>query len=77
QQNGINYPLLSDWNKTVTKTYGVQYDKFGDFGLQGVSKRAVFVLDRDGIVRYRWVTEDPKVPPDHQRVLEEVKELAA
>ena len=77
QQNGINYPLLSDWNKTVTKTYGVQYDKFGDFGLQGVSKRAVFVLDRDGIVRYRWVTEDPKVPPDHQRVLDEVKKLAA
>jgi len=77
QQNGINYPLLSDWNKTVTKAYGAQYDKFGDFGLQGVSKRAVFVLDRDGIVRYRWVTEDPKVPPDHQRVLEEVKKLAA
>ena len=77
QQNGINYPLLSDWNKTVTKAYGVQYDKFGDFGLQGVSKRSVFVLDRDGIVRYRWVTEDPKVPPDHRRVLEEVKKLAA
>ena len=77
QQNGINYPLLSDWNKTVTKAYGVQYDKFGDFGLQGVSKRSVFVLDRDGIVRYRWVTEDPKVPPDHRRVLEEVKKRAA
>ena len=61
----------------MTKAYGVQYDKFGDFGLQGVSKRSVFVLDRDGIVRYRWVTEDPKVPPDHQRVLEEVKKLAA
>lgn len=77
QQNNLNYPLLSDWNKTVSKAYGVLYDKFGDFGLQGVSKRSVFVLDRDGIVRYKWITEDPKIPPDHRRVLEEVKKLAA
>lgn len=72
--NNINYPLLSDWNKTVSKAYGVQYDKLGDF--VGVSKRSVFVLDKDGIVRYKWVTEDPKVPPDAKRVLEEIKKLA-
>src|SRR5512136_433170 len=71
--NHINYPLLSDWNKTVSKSYGVFHDKIGDY--LGVSKRSVFVLDRDGVVRYKWVTEDPKVPPDATRVLEEVKKL--
>lgn len=76
QQNQINYPLLSDWNKDASKAFGVLYDKFGDFGLRGVSKRSVFVLDREGVVRYRWVTEDSKIPPDHTRVLEEVKKLA-
>lgn len=76
QQNQLNYPLLSDWNKTVSKAYGVHDDTFGDFGLRGVSKRSVFVLDKDGVVRYKWVTEDPKIPPDHMKVLEEVKELA-
>lgn len=74
--NGINYPLLSDWNKTVSRAYGVLYERLGDFGLAGVSKRSVFVLDRDGVVRYKWVTEDSKVPPDAKRVLEEVKRLA-
>lgn len=74
--NNINYPLLSDWNKTVSKAYGVQYDKLGEFGLSGVSKRSVFVLDKDGIVRYKWVTEDPKIPPDAMKVLEEVRKLA-
>ncbi len=73
--NHINYPLLSDWNKTVSKSYGVLYDKLGD--LLGVSKRSVFILDKDGVVRYKWVTEDPKVPPDAKRVLEEVQKLAA
>ncbi len=77
QQNSINYPLLSDWNRTVSKAYGVEYDRFGSFGLQGVTKRSVFLLDKDGIVRYKWVTEDPKVPPDHKRVLDEIKKLAA
>ncbi len=72
--NHINYPLLSDWNKSVSKSYGVLYDKLGDF--LGVSKRSVFVLDKDGVVRYKWVTEDPKVPPDAKKVLEEVKKLA-
>ena len=73
--NDINYPLLSDWNKTTSKAFGVLYDKLGDF--VGVSKRSVFVLDKDGVVRFKWVTEDSKVPPDAKKVLEEVKRLAA
>lgn len=73
--NQGNYPLLSDWNKTTSKAYGVLYDKLGD--LLGVTKRSVFVLDRDGVVRFKWVTEDPKVPPDAKRILDEVRKLAA
>ena len=73
--NQINYPLLSDWNKTVSRAYGVQYERLGDF--LGVSKRSVFVLDKEGVVRYKWVTEDPKVPPDARRVLDEVRKLSA
>jgi len=76
QQNQINYPLLSDWNKDASKAFGVLYDRLGEFGLRGVSKRSVFVLDRDGVVRFKWVTEDSKIPPDATRVLEEVKKLA-
>lgn len=76
-QNGLNYPLLSDWNRTVSAAYDVQYDAFGSFGLHGVAKRSVFVLDRDGRVRFKWVTEDPKVPPDNARVIEEVRKLSA
>jgi len=77
QQNQISYPLLSDWNKQASRAYGVLYERLGEFNLQGVSKRSVFVLDRHGVVRYKWVTEDSKIPPDAKRVLEEVKKLAA
>ena len=73
QVHNLPYPLLSDWNERVSRAYGVLYEKFGDY--EGVSKRSVFILDRDGVVRYKWVTEDPKVPPDEARLLGEVKRL--
>ena len=76
EQNRLNCPLLSDWNRTVSRAYGVQYDRFGSFGLEGVAKRSVFVLDHAGVVRYRWVTEDPKIPPNPTEVLQEVMKLA-
>ena len=42
-----------------------------------MSRRSVFVLDREGIVRYAWVTDDPLVPPDVEEVLKAVEALAA
>lgn len=74
EENGINYPLLSDFSKEVCRSYGVYYDE--KFGLRGVAKRSVFVLDSDGVVRYKWVTEDPSVPPDVTEVARVVEELA-
>lgn len=42
----------------------------------GMAKRSVFVLDREGIVRYAWVTDDPLVPPDIEDVLKAVESVA-
>ena len=72
--NNGNYPLLSDWNKTTSRSYGVLCDKLG--GLIGVTKRSVFFADKDGVIRFKWVTEDPKVPPDAKMALEEVRKFA-
>ena len=71
----LPYPLLSDWNKKVCTASGVLYDRIGDY--EGVSKRSVFVLDKTGVVRFKWVTEDAKVPPDVKAVSREVAKLSA
>jgi peroxiredoxin len=44
-------------------------------GYKGVSKRAVFVLDRKGILRYRWVTDVPSEEPPYDEVLESLRKL--
>lgn len=59
---GVDFPLLSDWDRTVCAAYGVRYDVWK--GHRGLAKRSVFVIDRDRTVRYRWVTDDALVLPD-------------
>lgn len=63
---GLEFPLLSDFNKEAATAYDVLYDDF--YGSHGVAKRAAFVVDRDGIVRYAWVTEDAGVLPDFAEI---------
>jgi len=43
---GITYPLLSDFQRKVSRLYGVLDEE------RGVARRTTFVIDREGIIRY-------------------------
>jgi peroxiredoxin len=66
QTENIPFPILSDFNKDVSRKYGVLHDDL--MGLKGVSKRSAFVIGQDGTVKYAWVTEDPKVQVDFEAI---------
>ena len=63
----LNFPLLSDFNKTASKKYGAYYTEFV-LGLKGVSKRAAFVIDGKGIVRYAEVLDNAGDMPNFEAV---------
>ena len=65
-QQKLNFPLLSDFNKEVLPKYGVLNPDM--IGLKGIAKRAVFVIDRGGVVRHREVLEDARNEPDYDAV---------
>lgn len=67
----IDFPLLSDWDRVVCESYGVRYSVWR--GHSGLAKRSIFVIDRSGVIRYRWVTEDALVLPDLDEVVSAVK----
>lgn len=69
----LTFPLLSDFNKEVIRAYDVFNEDM--IGLKGIAKRAVFVLDRDGVVRYREVLDDARNQPDYGKVFESVSKL--
>lgn len=75
EQIGIEYPLLSDFNREVIHDYDVAYDEIG--GLKEVAKRAVFVIDQEQIVRYKWVTDDAGELPDVNEALKAAWALRA
>jgi glutaredoxin-dependent peroxiredoxin len=75
QEQNLNFPLLSDFNKTVSKLYGSLYENFG-FDMQGVSKRSAFLIDTEGIVRYAEVLENAGKQPDFQALQVKLRELA-
>ena len=68
QTYDLRFPLLSDFNKKVTRLYGVLQSPWVGFGYRGVAKRAVFVVDKKGALRYKWVTEDPNKEPPYAEV---------
>jgi glutaredoxin-dependent peroxiredoxin len=67
-QQRFGFPLLSDFNKEVIRTYDVYNPDM--IGLKGIAKRAVFVIGVDGIVRHREVLEDARQEPDYGKVAE-------
>ena len=69
----LNFPLLSDFNKTVIRQYDVVNPDM--IGLKDISKRAVFVIDRNGIVKYREVLDDARNEPDYGKVKQTLASL--
>jgi glutaredoxin-dependent peroxiredoxin len=62
----LNFPLLSDFNKTAIRQYGVVNPDM--IGLKDIAKRAVFVIDKSGVVRHREVLDDARNEPDYGKV---------
>ena len=74
--NNVNYTFLSDYNREVVNAYDVALN--GLAGMQGyvAAKRAVTIIDKDGVVRYHWVSESPGVEPDYAEVQAAVAALS-
>ncbi len=72
--NEYNFPLLSDFNKVVIDQYGIYLDTFV-LGMSGVSKRAIFVIDTEGVVRYAEVTPSAGDTPNFAAVREALEAI--
>lgn len=75
EANGINFSLLSDFNKEAITAYGVRMEDFV-VGYKGVAKRASFVIDKQGIVRFAEVLPSPGDFPNFdaiKKILESLK----
>ncbi len=77
ERNKTNFPLLSDFNKEVAKSYGVLYDGFGGgkYGYLGVAKRSAFVIDKDGVIKYAESHENAGEEPSYENIKSALEKL--
>jgi peroxiredoxin len=78
EKNFLPFPILSDYKREIIKTYGVESPDFARLQGYTVAKRSIFILDKNGVVRYVWITEDPTVEPNYseiEKALEKIDSL--
>ena len=66
---GLPFPLIADWGMNVTRLYGVHNPE------RNTPKRSAFVIDRDGVVRFKNTAFDARDPGHYAEVLERLNEL--
>ena len=67
EEQGLNFTLLSDFNKEVSTTYNCIYESFIGW-MKGVSKRAAFIVDKNGVVQYAEVLDNAGKIPNFEAI---------
>jgi peroxiredoxin len=73
EEEGLNFPMLSDWDHEVIEKYDVILEDM--YGMVEVAQRSVFVVDSAGVVTYKWVPEGDN--PDFDALVSEIGDAVA
>ncbi len=74
-QNNLQFPILSDYSRSAVKAYGIVLDNFSGLAGYAAAKRSVFVLDKGGVIRYAWVSDNPGVEPIYDEVSKAISSI--
>jgi glutaredoxin-dependent peroxiredoxin len=75
EQNKLNFSILSDYDRKGVSAFGVELRNFAGLNGYTAAQRAVFLLDKDGIIRAKWIAENPGIEPNYEWVSKEVEKL--
>ena len=72
---GVPDELIGDFERKLVTDYGVRRDDVA--GYSGMARRSIFIVDRDGVIRYTWIASREQPQPDYDAVIAEAKKVAA
>jgi peroxiredoxin len=75
EMHNLNFPVLSDYARKVIRKYNVVMPNLLHVKGYNAAKRSVFVLDSQGKIRYKWVSNDPLVEPNYEEIKEVIKSI--
>jgi peroxiredoxin len=68
EHHGLNFPILSDYDRQVIEKYNVVMPSLGKLKNFKVAKRSIFVIDDNSQVVYKWVTDNPLIEPNYNEI---------
>lgn len=73
EETGLPFNILIDESRSVVKTYGVWHRAGVD--AWNIARPALFLIDRDGSVRYSFIGSSQREFPSHEQILSELDRL--
>jgi peroxiredoxin len=64
----LNFPILSDYSRETIKNYGIVMPNLGPLQDYNAAKRSIFVVDNAGMIRYKWVSDNPLLEPNYEEI---------
>jgi peroxiredoxin len=71
---GLPFELIGDFERKMVTDYGVRRDDVA--GYSGMARRSIFIIDRQGVIRWTWVSSREAPQPDYDAVLQEANGVA-
>ena len=68
QNRQLNFPLLSDYKREAIRRYGIVMKDLGSLKDYNAAKRSIFIIDANGIILYKWISDNPLVEPNYEDI---------
>jgi peroxiredoxin len=73
QNRQLNFPLLSDYKREAIRRYGIVMKDLGSLKDYNAAKRSIFIIDANGIILYKWISDNPLVEPNYEDIKSRLK----
>ena len=68
EHHHLNFPILSDYNRETIEKYDVVMPNLGKLKDYKAAKRAIFIVDNDKKIKYKWVSDNPRLEPNYEEI---------
>ena len=68
EHHHLNFPLLSDYKRETIQKYGIVMKDLGPLKDYNAAKRSIFIVDENGKIQYKWISDNPLVEPNQQEI---------
>ena len=68
EKNNLKFPVLGDYKSKTIRDYDVLMPHLLHVKDYDAAKRSIFIVDENGLIAYKWVSDDPLVEPNYQEI---------